>query len=142
MLCATFKIRIKTALREFDTYIDAHIDTALSVTNAIKNALSSPAAIVLTDIIPGNLDNVIRTQLVNALTKVITALSIVDSCKQYTDITEKLSCFATQLQQHDPQLQDAILQKLASLLAGELDGNRLKQNLYDLFTQAKYTTVK
>ncbi len=142
MLCTNFKTRIKTALREFDTYIDAHIDTALSVTAAIKNALTSPVADILTEIIPGTIDNTIRTQLVNALTKVITALSIVDSCKQYTDATEKLKCFIAQLQQHDPHLQDAILQKLASLLAGELDGNRLKQSLYDLYTQAKYTTVK
>jgi flagellar basal body-associated protein FliL len=47
-----------------------------------------------------------------------------------------------QIKQRDPQLQDAILQKLASLLAGELDGNKLKQALYDLYTQAKYTTAK
>jgi hypothetical protein len=142
MFCPTFKTNIKAALREFDTYVDAHIDTALSVTTAIKNLLTSPVADVLTAIIPGTLDDIIRTQLIKVLTKVITALSIVDSCKQFTDANEKLTCFIAQLKQHDPQLQDAILQKLASLLAGELDGNRLKQNLYDLFTQAKYTTVK
>lgn len=142
MLCPTFKTSIKAALKEFDTYIDAHIDTALSVTTAIRNLLTSPVADALTAIIPGSLDDVIRTQLVNALTKVIAALSIVDSCKQYTAINDQLNCFVTQLKQRDPQLQDAILQKLASLLAGELDGGRLKQNLYDLFTQAKYTTAK
>jgi hypothetical protein len=72
----------------------------------------------------------------------VEALTIVETCKQYTDTNEKLKCFVTQLQQRDPQLQDAILQKLASLLACQLDGQRLKQSLYDLFTQAKYSSSK
>ena len=55
---------------------------------------------------------------------------------------EKLKCFVTQLRDKEPDLQDALLQKLACLLAGTLDGNRMKQNIYDLYTQVKYTTGK
>jgi len=142
MFCTNIKTKVKVVLNQFDHYVDAHVDTALQITTAIKNTLSSTAADILTAIIPGNLDNEIRTQLINVLTKVIEALTIADNCREHTDLNDKLLCFVQQIKQRDPQLQDAILQKLASLLAGELDGKRLKQALYDLYTQAKYTTAK
>jgi hypothetical protein len=142
MFCPTSGSKIKIALKQFDQYVNAHIDTALKVTTAIKNALASPAADIITAIIPGSLDDTIRTQLLNAIIKVVEVLTIADNCKQCTSAEEKLKCFVAQIQQRDPQLQDAILQKLASLLAAELDGQRLKQALYDLYTQAKYVTTK
>ena len=142
MFCTKMKTRIKSLLRNFDTYVEAHIDTALTITKSLKSLLSSPAAEILTAIIPGDVDNVIRLQLISALGKAIEALTIVDNCKQYSNLDEKLKCFVEQLQQRDPHLQDAILQKLASLLACHLDGQRLKQSLYDLYTQAKYSSSK
>lgn len=142
MLCPKSGGKIRSALKQFDQYVDAHIDTALKVTTALKNILSSPVADIITTIIPGNLDDTIRTQLLNAVTKAVEVLTIVDNCKQCTRLEDKLKCFVQQLQQYDPNLQDAILQKLASLTAAQLDGQRLKQELYDLYTQAKYVTTK
>ena len=142
MLCTKMKGQIKALLRDFDNYVDDHIDTALKITTALKNLLSSPVADVLTAIIPGDIDNTIKEDLVAALGKAIEVLTIADSCKQHTDVNALLACFIQQVQQRDPQLQDAILQKLASLLAGHLDGQRLKQNLYDLYTQGKYAATK
>ena len=143
MFCAKIKSQLKSLLREFDNYVDEHIDTALKITTALKNALSSPAADILTAIIPGEIDNVIRQELITGLGKALEALTIVDNCRQYTDMNDKLGCFVQQLKLRDPQLQDAVLLKLASLLTGYMDGGRLKQNLYDLYTQAKYAaTVK
>ena len=141
MFCTKVNAEIKSALKQFDQYVDAHIDTALQITTTLKAMLSSPAADIITSIIPGTADDVLRTQLLNALNKITEALSIVDSCKQYTDLNDKLKCFVQQLSQRDPKLQDAILLKLSSLLAAELDGNKLKQSLYDLYTQAKYVTA-
>ena len=142
MFCTKIKGRLKQALNQFDDYIDEHIDTALRITTALKNILASPAADLLTALIPGNADNVVRAQLIFALDKAMEALAIADTCKLYTDINDKLKCFAQQVKQRDPQLQDALLQKLASLLAAHLDGQRFKQNLYDLYTQVKYSTSK
>jgi hypothetical protein len=142
MFCPKASGKIKSALKQFDQYVDAHIELALQVTTALKKILSSPVTDIITAIIPGNLDDNIRTQLINALNKAIEALTIVDSCRQCTGLDDKLKCFVQQIQQRDPQLQDAILQKLASLLASGLDGQRLKQALYDLYTQAKYVTTK
>jgi hypothetical protein len=142
MFCKTIKGKLKALLGDFDHFIDGHIDTALMVTTGIKQALSSPVADLITSLIPGNLDNVIKDRLVSALDKAIDALTIVDQCKQYTNVNDKLKCFISQLQQRDPHLQDALLLKLASLLVSELDGQKLKQTLYDLYTQAKYATTK
>jgi hypothetical protein len=142
MLCTKFKGKLRSLLSEFDTFVDGHIDTALEITTALKNALSSPVAVIITDIIPGDIDDTIREELVTALGKAIEALTIADACKQYTDLNDKLNCFVQQLKLADPNLQDAILQKLASLVAGLLDGGRLKQSLYDLYTQAKYAVTK
>jgi len=139
MFCSKIKGQVRSVLKEFDQYVDEHIDTALKVTVALKNILSSPVTDIITAIIPGDLDNTIKTQLINALTKAIEALSIADICKQYAEPADMLSCFVQQVKQRDPQLQDAILQKLASLVAGQMDGNKLQQSLYDLYTQAKYT---
>ncbi len=142
MFCTKMKSQLKTMLRDFDNYVDAHIDTALKITTALKKVLSSPVADVITAIIPGDIDNLIRRQLEAALSKAIAVLTIANSCKQFTEVNELLNCFVEQLKLRDPELQDALLQKLASLLAGQLDGQRLKQNLYDLYTQAKYTATK
>ena len=142
MFCPKINKQVKSALQQFDSYVDAHVDVALKVSIAIKNLLNSPVADIVTAIIPGELDNTIRVKLVSALDKVVEALTIVDTCKQYTNLNDKLKCFITQLQQRDPQLQDAVLQKLASLLAANLDGQKLKQSLYDLYTQAKYISTK
>ena len=142
MFCTKMKGQIKSLLRDFDSYVNEHVDTALKITTAVKNLLSSPVADILTAIIPGDIDNTVRQQLITALGKAIDVLTIVDDCKQYTDVNAQLNCFIQQLQKRDPDLQDAILQKLGSLLASQLDGQRMKQNLYDLYTQAKYAASK
>ena len=142
MFCTKVKTQLRALLRYFDNYVDTHIEPALKITTSLKNILSSPTADIITAIIPGDIDNTVRQQLIVVLTAALEALTIADTCKQYTDINEKLNCFTQQLKQRDPQLQDAVLQKLASLLTGGLDGQRLKQSVYDLYTQAKYTATK
>ncbi len=139
MILIKLKIKLKSMLQEFDNYVEKHVDTALKITTELKKLLVSPAADILVAIIPSGTDNRIREQLVNALDKGIEALTIAEKCKQFTDTNEKLKCFIQQMQLRDPLLQDAVLQKLASFLAGFLDGFRLKQSLYDLYTQAKYS---
>ncbi len=104
--------------------------------------LSSPVADVVTAIIPGELDNNAKSQLLTVLNKAIDVLTIAEDCKQYNNLNDKLKCFAQEVNKRDPQLQDALLQKLASLVSGQLDGNRLQQYLYDLYTQAKYSIGK
>jgi hypothetical protein len=142
MFYSTIRSQVKKLLQQFDHYVDVHIDTALKITAGLKQILSTPVADIVTAIIPGNADDVIRQQLISALAKAIEVLTIAENCKAHENTNEKLVCFVQQLQQKDPQLQEALLQKLASLVAGQLDGQRLRQNLYDLYTQAKYSSLK
>ena len=141
-MCNKLKSRLKKALVYFDNYVDAHVDTALQITMAIQKLLNSPVLDVLTTIIPGQVDNIIRSQMQSALNTAVDALSIADACKSCTDLNSKLSCFMNELKKMHPDLQDAILQKLASLIAAHLHNNKLQQCFYDLFTQSKYTSLK
>jgi len=142
MFCTRMKGRLKAMLTGFDSFMDDHIDMALKVTTAMKQLLSSPVTDIITALIPGDLDNILRDKLLSALNKAVEALSIAKHCKQHAALNDKLKCFIEQLQISDPDLQDALLLKLASLLSGHLDGQRLRQSFYDLYTQAKYSTAK
>lgn len=142
MFCKNFKKELRKALREFDAFVDAHITTALAITRQLKQVLASPITDVVTAIIPGDLDEAIRQQLLVFLGKAIEALAIADTCRLHTNLNDKLMCFIQQLRLRDPELQDAILLKLASLIAGNLDGQRFRQHLYDLYTQAKFSSAR
>src|SRR4051812_26717889 len=122
MFCTKMKNKLRSLLSQFDGFIDGHIDTALKITSGLKRLLSSPVADVVTALIPGNIDNAIKDKLITALNKAVEALNIAEQCRQYSDVNEKLKCFIEQLQLRDPQLQDAVLLKLASLLTSQLDG--------------------
>jgi hypothetical protein len=142
MFCPNLKKQIRFALREFDAFVDAHITTALAVTRQMKAVLASPVTDIITAIIPGDIDEAIRKQLLVFLDKSVEALAIADTCRLHTDLNDKLKCFMQQLRLRDPELQDAILLKLASLIAGNLDGQRFRRHLYDLYTQAKFSSAR
>jgi hypothetical protein len=141
MFCSKFKAAIKKLLNQYDSFLEAHVEAALSITTGIKKVIGSPVVDLLTAIIPGNLDDTIKDKLRIILDKAVLALSVIEQCKSATDAESRLKCFVMHLSQMEPQLRDAILQKLASMMVGELDGQRFKQSIYDLFTQAGYTAV-
>ena len=133
------KGQIKDLLQQFDKAVEGHIDTALQITTRIKAMLNSTQGDLLLTIVAG-LEN---KEIVKAgLNEILGALTSANECKQCNELGAKLSCFIQQLKQYDPKLQDALLQKLASQLTGYLDGGRMKQVIYDLFTQAKYSATK
>ncbi|MBC9915021.1 hypothetical protein [Chitinophaga varians] len=136
------RLKIKWALQQFDEHIDEYATEALRITKAVKRALESPLADVLETIIPGDTDTLLKNKILQALETGIHTLSIVQTCQQQPTVEEKLICFVTELRKTSPALQEAILQKLQSIVLRELDGNTKKQHLYDLFSQAKYSSVK
>lgn len=142
MFCNKVRIKLKKALAQFDQFVDEHAETALKISTALKNVLTSPAADVLTALIPGEADDIIRKHLVAALEQAIGVLTITEQCRQHTDLGERLKCFAQHLSAQSPELRDALLHKLASILTANLDGRRLPAHLYDLYVQAKYAANK
>ncbi len=129
-------------LRTFDSFVDNNVETALKVTTVLKQIIASPVADIVTALIPGEADDLLKKKLLIALEKVTDVLTITDECMKHHNVNDKLACFAEQMRHNSPELQDALLHKMASLLTSELDGNRMKQNLYDLYTQAKYAAAK
>ena len=134
--------KIKQVLKQFDSFIALHAEEALRVTKIIKAALESPLADLLEAIIPGDADTIFKNKVLQALETGIDTLSIVNTCSKEPNLEAKLICFVTALKNVTPDLQDAVLQKLQSILLRELDGNTKKQNVYDLFSQAKYSESK
>lgn len=142
MFCTKFRKKIKSLIRDFDNYVDENIDTALVFTIRLKAILKSIPAQLLTALIPGDLDEAARVKLLDALNAVIPTLEIVNKCKDCPSLEEKIRCYAEQLSLlHPDQVNDA-LRKLASRLAGTMDGERLAEHLYDTYTQIKYSLQK
>lgn len=112
------------------------IEDALAVTTVLRDKLRSNLAVAITDLIPGERDNVIREQVVSALDQAIPLLSISKDCG--TD----LGCWSNKLKELPADLQDAILIKLAAKIVATLDGGKMPQNRYDFYTQAHLTGKK
>lgn len=140
--CKKTGSKIKKALQQFDAFVEAHAAEALRVTSIIKSALESPLVSVLEAIIPGDADTILKNKVLYALEIGIDALSIINTCKDAPSLEEKVLCFVTHLRTVSPDLQDAVLQKLQSILLRELDDKAKKQNVYDLFSQATYSNTK
>lgn len=140
--CKKTGTKIKHALQQFDAFIAAHAEEALRVTRIIKSALESPVVDLLEAIIPGDADTILKNKVLAALETGIDTLSIVVTCKDETSLQGKVACFVRALATVSPDLQDAVLQKLQSIILRELDGNTKKQNIYDLFSQASYSNSK
>lgn len=142
MFCDKLRLKIKSLLRQFDSYVEENVDTALKVTTALKAVLSSPVAEILTAIIPSDVDEFVRAKLVYGLGVAIDGLNIVNECKNAVNLEDRLKCFTTEIKKRNPELQEALLSKLASILARTLDDDKKAQHIYDLFVQAKYSAAK
>lgn len=142
MFCSKLRLKIKLLLKQFDSYLEKHVDTALTVTTALKKFLASPVAQVLTAIIPSDIDEVIRVKLLYGLGIAIDGLNIIDECKDVSSLEDKVQCFINALKKLNPEAQDAVFAKLASILARTLDDDKKAQNIYDLFVQAKFSASK
>jgi hypothetical protein len=142
MFCIKVRNRVKQVLQRFDSFIDVHAELALKVTSTLKNILSSPVADIVTALIPGDADDVIREQLLTALEYATNALLAAEECGACAGLEAQLACLTAHVRRCPEDKRDALLQKMASLLTRKLDGSRMKQNLYDLFVQAKYAMTK
>ncbi len=142
MFCTKFGRKLKDLFKKFDDFLRNNVDTALKVTTGIKLLLDSPLTSLITQVIPGDWDDKIAAKAKLALGKAIDTLALVDKCIKVEPFEEKLLCFARELKLLSPAMQQAVLHKLASHVASELDGNRFKRNQYDAFVQGVYTTNK
>lgn len=114
---------------------------SLEITNRIKKALEHPVSDIITMIIPGDWDDNLKKVILQYLNQAIPYLKVVDNCKE-KDGEDMIICWIDELKKMPKETQDALLIKLASLLTAYQDGKKLKQSLYDYFTQHIYTANK
>ena len=126
--------------------LDKQMATASTIVTQVDTVLKNP-------IIDGVLALVLPPQVMaeapaaeKVLDKVITDLSIGSAIEAdinaATSTEGKLKVFIADMQKYGVTRQSMFLQKLESLILAGLDDNALKQNLYDLYTQAKYSLSK
>lgn len=132
---------ISSLWNKIDDYTEQHVDQALQITSGLKKFLESPTADILEAIIPGDIDALVRKQLLLATTHAVTALGIIDACKGLND-EQKFKCIVAELAKLPEAGRDAVFFKLASLISKYLNGGRLPNRAYDLLVQAKYYKTK
>ena len=141
MICKKVREQLRHLLHAPIGYLEQHTETALAVTTTLKTLLASPVADIVTAIIPGELDDMVRDRLVRALDWAVAALTAETECRG-AGIGERVQCFARRLAEMRPDLCDAVLLKLAALVAAQLDDRQHQQHVYDLCTQLFYTASK
>ncbi|WP_428330107.1 hypothetical protein [Mucilaginibacter sp.] len=92
-----------------------HIGVVL--TENVKTFVDSPMADILTAIIPGDIDDEIKTWLRAKLPSILTELKLADSCKELTDPQEITKCAVKVLQGLDGDVKNAFLHSLSIFVA-------------------------
>ncbi len=136
--CVSFGRKIKKVLNSVDEYVHENVDRAIRITNIIKDAVDSPVVMLFTKIFPGEQDEAIRQVISKALSAALDGLMLTKECGSKATLQDKLLCFVNTLRQQHPDVQEAILFKLAGLLSKHLTGTKLRQSAIDLLVQAKY----
>ncbi len=121
MSLQTFLTKIWNEIKNLFDGIPAELKTAVHigvvVTENIKNLVDSPVVDVLTAIIPGDLDDQLKTWLRAKLPVILTELKLADSCGALTDPGEITQCAVKVLQGLDGDIKSAFLHNLSVLIA-------------------------
>lgn len=121
MSLKSFLSKIWAEVKSLFNSIPAELKTAIHIgvalTENIKTFVDSPAADILTAIIPGNLDDELKTLLRAKLPGILTELKLADSCGNLTDPSQITACAVKVLQSLDGDVKSAFLHSLSILVA-------------------------
>jgi hypothetical protein len=121
MSLKSFLSKIWAEVKSLFEGIPAELKTAIHIgvviTENIKTFVDSPAADVLTAIIPGDLDDSLKTLLRTKLPGILTELKLADSCGSLTDPSQITACAVKVLQGLDGDIKSAFLHNLSILVA-------------------------
>ena len=108
---------IKNLFTGISPELKAAIHIGVVVTENIKNFVDSPAADVITAIIPGEIDDHVKEWLRAKLPAILTELKLADSCSGLTDPSQITACAISVLQGLDEDIKDAFLHDISILVA-------------------------
>lgn len=121
MSLQSFLTKIWTEIKSLFDKIPSELKTAIkigvTITQNIKTFVDSPAADVLTAIIPGDIDDEIKNWLRAKLPEILTELKLADSCSGLTDPAAITQCAIKVLQGLDGNVQSAFFHNLSILVA-------------------------
>lgn len=106
--------------------LKSSVHIGVVVTENIKNFVDSGNADILTAIIPGDIDDLIKNRLRANLPKILTELKLADKCGTLTDTAAIVKCAIQTLQQIEGDFKSAFLHDLSIIIAqvasdGKLD---------------------
>ncbi|TWJ01702.1 hypothetical protein JN11_01856 [Mucilaginibacter frigoritolerans] len=116
---------VKTLFENIPTELKTAIHIGVLITENIKAFVDSPAADVLTAIIPGDIDDDIKNWLRAKLPTVLTELKLADSCSSLTDPQQITACAIQVLQGLDGDVKSAFLHNLSIFIAQVASNGKL-----------------
>ncbi|MFD2145462.1 hypothetical protein [Mucilaginibacter antarcticus] len=108
---------IKNLFADISPDLKSAIHLGVVITENIKLFVDSPAADVLTIIIPGTIDDGIKSILRAKIPAILTTLKLVDNCDDLTDPNQLVACAITTLQSLEGEINSAYLHTLSILIA-------------------------
>lgn len=121
MSLQSFLTKIWTEIKSLFASMPSELKTAIhigvQVTQNIKTFVDSPAADVLTAIIPGDIDEQIKNWLRAKLPAILIELKLAESCSGLTDPAAITACAIKVLQGLDGDIQSAFFHNLSILVA-------------------------
>lgn len=103
--------------------VDADLTAAITIVNNIRAALASPLAVLITDLIPGTLDDTIREQLVNDLPIITADLGRVKLAVT-ADKSAQLNNVLAELKGESGTFLDAFFHSLASTILTRISAGK------------------
>lgn len=121
------------------------IHTGVVVTENIKTFIESPAADILTLLIPGETDDRIKAALRIALPKILTQLKLANSCSAVTSPEELTVCAIKTIQSLTGDLKSAFLHNLSVLIAQVASDGKLTwqdgASIMEWYYQNRFKTI-
>lgn len=108
--------------------IEKYIEPSILVVEAIKGFMNTGLVQIATDIIPGQIDNVIAAKINERLPDILMILRLTNECKNLTDRDDIIKCAIEALKKIDKKGRNAFYISIASMLAESLSDGKLSWN--------------
>jgi len=116
---------IETLFTSFPAELKTAIHIGVAVTENVKSFVDSPAADILTALIPGEIDDEIKNWLRAKLPAILTELKLADSCTGLSDPGQITACAVKVLQGLDGDVKSAFLHSLSVFIAQTASNGKL-----------------
>jgi hypothetical protein len=141
--------KILNSIKKLFTDIPAELKSAIHIgvviAENVKLFIDSPAADVLTAIIPGSIDDKIKDLLRSKLPLILSELKLVDNCVGITDPVQLTRCGINAIQNLNGDIKSAFLHNLSILIAKATADDQLSWSdgvyLLEWYYQHKYKSV-